>query len=287
MKSEDISFYRKKKSINCKDKLFIFEKPVVMGILNLTPDSFFKGSRVQDLNKAIEVTAQMLEEGAEFIDIGGHSSRPGADIIPLETELDRTIPVVKALEKEFKGIKISIDTYRSCVAEAAIDSGAVMVNDISGGEDDPYMIDTIARLKVPYIIMHKKGSIQNMQENPVYQDVFLEICGFFAKKLEICKLKGIHDVIIDPGFGFGKSLQNNYELLKKLELFKIFEVPLLAGLSRKSMINKVLDIQAGDALNGTSVLNTLALLKGADILRVHDVKQAVETVKLINYYDSV
>lgn len=253
-----------------------------MGILNITPDSFYDGGKYLYKENWISQTKKMLDEGADIIDIGAVSTRPNAKEISEEEELQRLIPVIKTLKNEFSGIIISVDTYRSKVARQAINEGASIINDISAGTFDENMIQTVAELNVPYIIMHIKGTPENMQQNPVYDDVIKEIMIFFSRRIELCKKAGVNDVIIDPGFGFGKTVEHNYEILKNLELFKIFELPILVGISRKSMINKVLNIRSTDALNGTTSLNTIALLKSANILRVHDVKQASETIKIVS-----
>lgn len=251
-----------------------------MGILNITPDSFYEGSRFKDENKILLKVEQMLLAGATFIDIGGQSTRPGAIEVGQEEELSRVLPAIQQISKQFPEALISIDTYYASVAKAAIESGAAMVNDIAAGDKDPTMFATLAQLKVPYIMMHKKGNPQNMQHAPAYENIVLEIAAYFSKKLAELNALGIPDIILDPGFGFGKTLAHNYELLNKLDHFKIFELPILVGVSRKSMIQKLLQVDAAEALNGTSVLHTMALVKGAKILRVHDVKEAMECVKL-------
>jgi dihydropteroate synthase len=276
-----------KKSINAGGRLITFEKPGVMGILNITPDSFFEGSRVSSVQQAVKTAEKMLTEGADFLDLGAYSSRPGATDISQDEELDRLIPVVRALVQEFPDAVLSIDTFRSAVADAAVSEGAHLINDISAGDLDPAMIDTIARLKVPYLIMHMKGTPQTMKNLAQYDDVVTEVYQYLYNKIQQLKLAGIKDYIVDPGFGFAKTIDHNYELLQQFDLFKMIGAPVLAGLSRKSMIWKTLDIDSKDALNGTTVLNTIALMKGADILRVHDVKAAVEVVKLVRKTTSV
>ncbi len=268
-------------TINCRGQLLSIKVPLVMGILNITPDSFFDGGKHNTINSAILQSKKMLTQGADIIDIGAYSSRPGAGYITESEEIKRLIPVIEAILIALPKAIISVDTFRAKVAEMAIKSGAAIINDISAGEDDAKMMATVARLAVPYIMMHKKGSPQLMQENPEYSDIVKEIMLFFAKKTEQAKRLGINDVLIDPGFGFGKTLQHNYELLNSLEKFKIFELPIMVGLSRKSMIYNVLKSGPQDALAGTIALNTVALQKGASILRVHDVKEAVDTVKLV------
>ncbi|RDC57421.1 dihydropteroate synthase [Pedobacter chinensis] len=275
------NFFEPKKSLNIKGRLIDLSSPRVMGILNITPDSFYSNSRTKSTGEALKKTEQFLNEGATFIDIGGYSSRPGAMDISVEEELKRLIPVIEALTDKFPEAIISIDTFRAKVAEESILAGAHIINDIAAGDMDENMFETVAKLQVPYIIMHMQGTPQSMQQNPVYQNVTLEIIDYLAKKISKLRSLKIHDVIIDPGFGFGKTIQHNYQLLKEMEAFKIFELPVLVGFSRKGMIHKVLGTTAAEALNGTSVLNTIALQKGAGILRVHDVKEAVECVRLM------
>jgi len=279
--SDKNTIIHQKKTINAAGRLITFDKPKVMGILNLTPDSFYSGSRISSEQQALQTTEQMLKDGADFIDIGAYSSRPGAVDISVAEEKDRLIAAVKAIVKEFPQAIISIDTFRSDVANAAINEGAHIVNDISGGELDRQMFETVAKLKVPYILMHMKGTPQNMKDLTQYEDIFKDILQYFALKIKTLTDLGVKDIIADPGFGFAKTIEQNFQLLQQFDLFKITGVPVLAGLSRKSMIWKTLDIKSEEALNGTTVLNTIALTKGADILRVHDVKEAVEAVKLV------
>lgn len=268
--------------INVKGKLIDLSVPRVMGIINVTPDSFFSGSRAETEGEIIEKATRMLEEGADFIDIGGWSSRPGAGEITHEEEEKRVINAVRAVSSEFPEALISVDTYRSEIAERAIvEYGAAMINDISAGEADRMMFKTVARLQVPYIMMHMQGKPETMQENPFYEDVTAEIIRWFGERIVKLQSLGVNDIIVDPGFGFGKNIRHNFELLKHLEDFSVIGLPLLAGVSRKSMIWKTLGITPEEALNGTTVLNAVALLEGADILRVHDVKEAVQTVKLV------
>lgn len=269
------------KTINAGGRVIDFKIPKVMGIVNITPDSFFEGSRINSVDQALHTVEQMLNEGADFIDLGAYSSRPGAADISEMEEINRLIPIIQSLAREFPQAILSVDTFRSKVAEVAILEGAHLVNDISAGDLDKKMIETIARLKVPYIIMHMKGTPQTMKNHAQYNNVVEEVLKYLSEKIKQLKQAGINDYIIDPGFGFAKTIEHNYELLNKFELFKELDGPLLAGLSRKSMIWKVLDIDNKDALNGTTVLNTIALTKGANILRVHDVKPAVEAVTLI------
>ncbi len=275
------NFFEPKRSLNIKGKLIDLSSPKVMGILNITPDSFYSNSRTKSIDEALTKAAQFLHEGATFIDVGGYSSRPGAKDISAAEEADRLLPVVESLAAAFPEAVISIDTFRAKVAQETILAGAHIINDISSGDMDELMFETVAKLQVPYMIMHMQGTPQNMQQNPVYHNVLLEVIDYLAKKVAALKALHIHDVIIDPGFGFGKTTEHNYELLKQMEAFKIFKLPILVGFSRKGMIYKTLGTSAAEALNGTSVLNTIALQKGAGILRVHDVKEAVECVRLV------
>ncbi len=267
-------------TLNCKGRLLVIEKPVVMGILNITPDSFYSSSRVQEMDKIVQKAEQMMEEGATILDIGGQSTRPGSDRLTADEELKRVLPVIQQLKEKFPDAFFSIDSYHSTVAKEAVEAGADIVNDISAGEMDDQMLSTVAALHVPYIAMHMKGTPATMQQNAVYEDVAKEVIDYFIQKMDACKQAGITDIMIDPGFGFGKTIEHNFQLLKKLEAFQIFHVPVLAGLSRKSTIWKTLKINPEEALNGSTVLNTIALTKGATILRVHDVKEAVESIEL-------
>jgi len=258
--------------------------PVVMGILNLTPDSFYDGGKHVDKANILKTCEQMLLDGALIIDLGGVSTRPGAGEVNETEELNRVLPILKTLVKHFPGVWFSIDTYRSAVAEQCVNAGAMMINDISGGNLDNHMFATISRLRVPYVLMHMHGTPQTMQQYPLEGGVVNDVRDFFTKKVDELHALGVEQIILDPGYGFGKTLEANYLLLKKQESLRINNLPLLAGLSRKSMINKVLGTQPVEALNGTSVLNTLALHNGANILRVHDVKEAVECIKLFDHY---
>ena len=251
-----------------------------MGILNVTPDSFFDGGAYNTIKRGLQQAEKMVQEGADFIDVGAFSSRPGAKRITAVEEAARLFPIAKELVGRFPSVLFSVDTFRSPIAQQCLDIGFAMVNDISGGED-PKMFSTVAQYKAPYILMHMQGKPENMQQNPKYQDVVRELIYFFSEKIRQAYDAGIHDVIVDPGFGFGKSLAHNYELLRQLEFFKQLETPLLAGVSRKSMISKVLNESPEDSLNGTTVLHTLCLQKGAHILRVHDVKAAKECITLV------
>lgn len=267
-----------KRSINIKDTVLDFDTPKVMGILNVTPDSFSDGGKYLDPNKAFEKAILMKQQGATIIDIGGYSSRPGATEISIQEELDRVIPVIDLLNKE--DIILSIDTFRSEVAKEAVRNGASIVNDISAGDDDPRMLESIAALEVPYIAMHKQGNSATMQDNPQYGNVVDEVFNYLKNKHSKCIELGMKDFIIDPGFGFGKTLEHNYQLLKSLRKFTELGVPVLAGLSRKSMIYKYLKVSAAKALNGTSFLHAFALQGGASILRVHDVNEATQCISL-------
>lgn len=269
-------------TINCKGNLIDVSSPKVMGILNITPDSFYDGGKYKNESDILFQTEKMLLEGATFIDVGAYSSRPGATHISENEELSRMIPVIDLLIKNFPEIVLSVDTFRSNIAKKTVENGAAMINDISGGKMDEKMFQTVADLQVPYILMHMLGTPQNMQQNPVYEDVTKEIISFFAAQIyQLHQLK-VNDIIIDVGFGFGKTIAHNYEILNNLSLFKSLDAPILAGVSRKSMLYKPLKINANEALNATTVANTIALLNGANILRVHDVKEAVEAIKIVN-----
>ena len=272
-------------TLNCKGKLLSLEKPVVMGILNATPDSFYKGYLQNSPEEILNLVKKMLAEGAGIIDIGGQSTRPGSQRISAAEETDRVVPLLELLHKYFAEAIFSIDTYHSSVATASVHAGASIVNDISAGTMDEKMIPAVGTLKVPYISMHIKGTPETMQQQAVYQDVVKEVLDFFITKTEECRLAGINDVIIDPGFGFAKTIAHNFTLLKNLSVFKMLNRPILAGLSRKSTIYKTLGVSVDEALNGTTVLNTIALMNGANIVRVHDVKEAVEAIELWNKYN--
>jgi dihydropteroate synthase len=269
--------------INAGGKLIDLSKPKVMGILNVTPDSFYDGSRYNTDKEILEAAEGMLKDGAEILDVGGYSSRPGAMDISMEEEGKRVFNAIKLINREFPDAIISIDTFRADIAsEAVVGCGALMINDISGGEADSKMFLTLEKLNVPYILMHMKGNPRTMQSKPLYDDVVADILKWFGERIFRLTSRGIKDIIIDPGIGFGKTADNNFELIRRLGDFSITGLPLLVGISRKSMIWKTLEISAGEALNGTTAMNAVALLHGADILRVHDVKEAVQTVKLIN-----
>lgn len=252
-----------------------------MGILNLTPDSFYADSRMSSVDAALHRVETCLNEGARFIDIGAYSSRPGADEVSQEEELRRIVPAVTAIHQRFPEAKLSIDTFRAKVARETIAAGAHIINDISGGELDNLMFETVAALQVPYILMHMKGNPQTMQKAPMYENIGLEVVDYFAAKVNILKKLGLHDIILDPGFGFAKTMDHNYQLLNQMHHLDLLELPVLVGFSRKSMIYKLLGITPAESLNGTTVLNTLALQKGASILRVHDVKEAVACIRLV------
>lgn len=266
--------------INCKGELICFDTPKVMGILNITPDSFYAQSRTTPA-EVLRKAEQMLEEGATFVDIGGYSSRPNAQEVSLQEELQRVVPVVEALVKHFPDIRISVDTFRAEVARESLEAGACIINDISAGQIDPAIWEVVAHYQVPYIAMHMRGTPQTMQTYTEYDKLTKDILYYFSQIKDKARQLRINDLIVDPGFGFSKTLAQNYELMQQLALFKALECPILVGISRKSMIYKLLDTTPEAALNGTTVLNTFALLHGADILRVHDVKEAVECVKIV------
>lgn len=276
------NFLKKKTSINISGNLLDLSSPIVMGILNITPDSFYDGGKYNNDEKISQRAEQILSEGASIIDIGAYSSRPGAINISEKEELSKLKNALSIIRKKFPEAIISVDTFRSSIAEYVVKEFDVnIINDISSGELDDKMFNVIARLNVPYIIMHMLGTPQNMQLNPLYDDLIKDIIKYLSAKVEKLNLLGVNDVIIDPGFGFGKTLDNNYELMNKLDAFKIFQLPILVGVSRKSMIYKYLETTPDEALTGTIVLNTLALLHDTNILRVHDVKQAVDTIKIV------
>ncbi|NQX98344.1 MAG: dihydropteroate synthase [Flavobacteriales bacterium] len=268
--------------MNFKMKGVNLDEPIIMGVLNLTPDSFFDGGKQLNDEAIVKKVNAMEYNGAKIIDVGGYSTRPGAAEISLEEEMNRVLPIVKLIRSNFIDIIISVDTFRSVIAEKCVEAGASMINDISGGSLDDKMFDCIANLKVPYVLMHLKGNPQNMQENPIYENVTREVIKYFEDKLNQLSQMGVDNIILDPGFGFGKTIEHNYKLLNNLDSFKSFGYPILTGLSRKSMITKVLSTTPDEALNGTTTLNTIALMKGANILRVHDVKEANECIQLIN-----
>ena len=271
-----------KSTLNIKGQIISLETPILMGILNITPDSFYDGGRWSgDISLAVDQAGKMIEDGATIIDVGGYSSRPNAKNISTEEELERVIPVIQAIVAKYPEAIISIDTFRAKVAASAVTAGASIINDISGGSLDEEMLNTVAALNVPYILMHMKGTPQNMQEHTHYENLILDILAYFRKKIKFLINAGCNDIIIDPGFGFSKNLEQNYYLLSHLDQFKILNLPILVGVSRKSMIYKKLGIKPEEALNGTTAINTLALKNGASILRVHDVREAKQIIGLL------
>lgn len=271
-------------TLNCKGRLLVIDKPIVMGIINATPDSFYSDSRQLNTDAVLKKAEQMLKEGATILDIGGQSTRPGSEKLTAAEELKRLIAPIEAIYANFPDAFISIDTYYSLVAKEAVSSGASIVNDISAGSMDAEMISTVASLNVPYVLMHMQGTPQTMQQEPIYDNVTKEILDFFIQKTDEIRKAGLKDIIIDPGFGFGKTIQHNFELLRNLSVFKMLNSPVLLGISRKSFIYKTLSVSVEDSLNGTTALHSTGLLNGASILRVHDVKEAVETINLISAY---
>lgn len=270
-------------TLNCAGQVLSLGKPVVMGIINITPDSFFAGSRKMDGTDALRQAEKMIREGAAILDLGGQSTRPGSEQLTADEEAQRVIPALEAIRKEFPSIIISIDTFYSTVAKAAANAGAGIINDISAGQIDPELLPTVARLRLPYVAMHMQGRPKEMQLNPHYENVTREVLDFFIQFAGKLRSLGIDEWIVDPGFGFGKTTGHNFELIRNLELFQILNRPVLMGISRKSTIYKTLGIQPKDALNGTTVLNTIGLSKGANILRVHDVKEAREAIELMSH----
>lgn len=275
-----------KKFLNCSGRLLDLSAPKVMGILNITDDSFYDGGQFTDARKMLQHAEEMINEGADIIDIGGQSTRPGSKRIDVKSETERVIPALRDLKKNFPETIFSVDTYHSSVADAAINEGASIINDVSGGDFDSKMIEVVARYNIPYIVMHMQGTPETMQVSPTYMNVTDEVMNYFSNKISALRSLGVNDIIIDPGFGFGKTLEHNYTLLNNLQLFRMFELPILCGLSRKSMVGKLLNVSAEEALNGTTALNTIAIMKGANILRVHDVKEAVEVIKIVNQIKS-
>ncbi|TVP53019.1 MAG: dihydropteroate synthase [Mongoliibacter sp.] len=277
---EDIVF-PPKITLTCRGKLVLLDSPLIMGILNVTPDSFFEKSRViKNMDALLSKANQMIEEGANILDVGGYSSRPGADEVSIQEELDRVVPAIESIRSHFPETLISVDTFRSEVAKLAVKSGADIVNDISAGGLDSNMISTVGQLSVPYIAMHMKGNPKTMQSKTTYENILLEIVSYFSGKIQECYKAGIKDVIIDAGFGFSKTLDQNYWILKNLSYFKTIQAPMLVGISRKSMIYKKLHLTAEESLNGSTALNMYALIQGANILRVHDVKETKQTITL-------
>ena len=271
-------------TLNCKGRLLVVDNPLVMGIINATPDSFYKESRFQGEDKILEQAERMLRDGADILDIGGQSTRPGSEKVSEEVELKRVIDGITVVQKRFPEVFISIDTYYAKVARQAVDVGACIINDISGGSMDENMLSTVTSLNVPYVLMHMRGTPDTMQHDTKYNNVTLDVLEFLIEKKNELLKTGIHDVIIDPGFGFGKTISQNFELLRNLRVYKMLQCPIILGISRKSTIYKTLGITADDALNGSTVLHTIGLLNGADILRVHDVREGRELVKLITEY---
>ncbi len=269
-------------TLNCRGILLDLEKPIVMGILNLTPDSFYDGGQLSSADLVLKKAKKMIEEGASIIDVGGMSSRPGAEIISIKEELERVLPAIEMIHAHFPNVPISIDTVHAEVLKKAVEAGASIANDISAGTLDEGYLQMVADLRLPYILMHMQGKPSAMQSNPTYEDVTLEVLDFFIAKVERLRELGVVDIIVDPGFGFGKSLEHNYELLSKTHVFKILGLPIMVGLSRKSMVYKALKINSSEALNGSTALHMIALQQGARILRVHDVKEAVETIELFS-----
>jgi dihydropteroate synthase len=274
------TLFHKKNTLNCKGKILSLSSPRVMGILNVTPDSFYQGSRSASPAEVLRRADTMLQEGACLLDVGGYSSRPGAEDVPYEEERERVIPAIKSILREFPEAIVSVDTFRARIAEEAIEHGATVINDISGGELDAEMVATAGRLKVPYILMHMRGTPQSMTKLTDYDDLVLELINYFEEKVTALYAAGVTDIVLDPGFGFAKTVDQSFKVLSRLADFKVLDLPLLVGLSRKSMVYRPAHTDASGSLTGTICLNTIALMKGADILRVHDVKEAVQTVQL-------
>ena len=268
-------------SINLKGQIMTFDRPIIMGILNVTPDSFFDGGQNNTIEQILIQTRKLLEEGADIIDIGAYSSRPGAALISSQEELDRALPAIAAIVSTFPDAILSIDTFRADVAEACIHAGVHLINDVSGGTIDPLMFETVAKLQVPYILMHMRGIPENMQQLTAYQDIVTDVATYFGQKIAALRKLGVKDIILDPGYGFAKTIEQNYELLHRVDELHYFGLPLLGGISRKSMIYKKLGITPQEPLNGTTALHTLLLSKGVQLLRVHDVKEAKQIVDLL------
>ena len=272
-------------TINCKGKLLVIDQPLVMGIINATPDSFYEGHLAKEMDSIVTLAGTMLADGAAILDIGGQSTKPGSKKISVAEEISRVIPVIEAIAQQYPQAVISVDTFYSAVAMAALKAGASIVNDVSGGTMDKAMLNVVADLKTPFICMHMQGTPETMQRQTNYQNVVIDVLDYLSRRVDICRQAGINDIIVDPGFGFGKTIEQNFLLLKNLSAFNLLEAPLLVGLSRKSTIYKTLNVTATEALNGTTSLNTIALLNGASILRVHDVKEAWQAVKLVKAYN--
>lgn len=281
------SIFCQKRAVNCRGQLLSLEQPIVMGIVNLTPDSFYDGGRYQNERAILSRCEAILTEGGTILDLGAVSSRPGSETVSEEKEMERLLPGVALVAKAFPEAIISVDTFRGAVAHRAVDAGAAIVNDISGGQFDPTLFKTLGKLKVPYVLMHIQGKPKDMQQNPRYTDVVDEVIQFFSKRVAELRQLGVSDIVLDPGFGFGKTVEHNYQLLQRLDELRVFDLPVLVGVSRKSMINRVLDTKPAEALNGTSVVHGLALQSGAAILRTHDVKEAVEAIKIHNYMQNL
>jgi dihydropteroate synthase len=271
-------------TLNCKGRLVIIDKPVVMGIINTTPDSFFAGSRMEREDDLLQRAEKMVSEGAMILDLGGQSTRPGSRMVEPSEELDRVVPAIELVHRSFPGQIISVDTFYSSVAKAAVNAGATIINDISAGMMDPDLLPFVAEEKLPYVLMHMPGTPADMQKRAIYKDVTGEVFDFLNNRISELIHMGINDIIVDPGFGFGKTAEHNFRLLRELSYFTQLQKPLLAGLSRKATVYKTLGVTAEEALNGTTVLNTLALANGASILRVHDVKEAMEAITLYQVY---
>ena len=269
--------------LRLKDKLFDLSKPKVMGILNCTPDSFYSESRINSDKNVLKYVEKQISEGVDIIDIGGYSSRPGSQEISIQEEINRVLPIIQFIKKEFNSIPLSLDTFRSQVASIGLENGIDIINDISGWSIDNELFKVLEKYKCPYILMHMKGTPSTMQSETNYENLFNEISSYFSKKISELSSIGIHDIILDPGFGFSKTLEQNHHLLYQMNQFQLFGKPILAGISRKSMIYKKLTIEPSEALNGTSILNTISTLKGASILRVHDVKEAKEVIRLLDF----
>jgi dihydropteroate synthase len=285
--SDKITPFPGNRTLNCGNNVLIIDKPLVMGILNLTPDSFFDGGYYTNTDSCISQTEKMIAEGASIIDLGAVSTRPGADFVSEKEEISRLIPVLEVLVNRYPKMTFSVDTFRSHVVKLAANAGSGIINDISGGSMDAELLKTVGETGLPYILMHIQGTPQTMQLNPEYENVTDSVCGFFQQKLNEAAEAGIKEIILDPGFGFGKTIEHNYQLLKELATFKQFGCPVLVGLSRKSMIYKLLNITPADSLPATTALNLLAILNGTDILRVHDVKEAVQVLKLAEMYAGI
>ena len=271
-------------TLHCKERILKIDSPIVMGIINITPDSFYQESRQFNVNKALQKAEQMMEEGACILDIGGQSTRPNSDLIDVDEEIRRVLPVIELIRKKFPETFISVDTFYASVAKESVDAGADIVNDISGGKIDENMLSTVAALQIPFVCMHMKGTPQNMQQQAVYENVTKEVSIYFEERINACNDAGIKDIILDPGFGFSKTIHHNFQLLKEFNSFKVFRKPLLLGISRKSFIYNTLEITPEESLNGTTVLHTIGLLHGANIIRAHDVKECKQTIQLMQTY---